>query len=710
MIDGRAVKTGSAGRATGSAGRATGSAGRATGSTGTALKTGTAVSAAPIRVGPCRYVSPGRGIAALDGVRAIAVALVLADHGGVPGMSGGFLGVDVFFVLSGFLITSLLLDEVGRTGRIGLKSFWIRRARRLLPALIVMVLAVVTARELFAAEATANLRDEAVAALFWMSNWLFVAQHTDYFSHGAPPSPLQHTWSLAVEEQYYLLWPLMVTAVVAGLAALAYRRGTPLTPRALRTAVFVLACAGVLASAAASITLAADASLNRVYFGTDTRVQALLVGAAAAALVVRDWRGLAGGVTTLRSRWTRWTARLLPALGLVVLVLAAHGATGSAEEFRHGLLIVVAVAAVLVIAPVALDQDGPVARLLSAGPLVGLGAISYGVYLWHWPIFLLVNGERTGVTGWQLFALRCAATLAVAAVSWWLIEQPIREWRPVSVPMLPLAAASAATAAMVAMTIVPVKLTPQTPVPGPLVDSAALVAPEVPVEVAPPPRPGAPGDMRVAVFGDSIAWTLMRYLPPTPGVHFADYTTIGCGIARGGPYEYVGQELDQKPECDAWPSRWSQRISYERPDVVLLVVGRWEIVDRMNEGRWTHIGDEAYDSYLRAELRRALDILGSTGARIVVTTEPYNRRAEKPDGSLYPEDHPERVDTWNELLRGVVDDRPNVTVADLNEKLSPNGYYTTKVDGIRMRSDGVHPTPEAVEWLTPWLVEAVQPK
>ncbi len=703
MIDGRAVKTGSAGRATGSAGRATGS-------TGTALKTGTAVSAAPIRVGPCRYVSPGRGIAALDGVRAIAVALVLADHGGVPGMSGGFLGVDVFFVLSGFLITSLLLDEVGRTGRIGLKSFWIRRARRLLPALIVMVLAVVTARELFAAEATANLRDEAVAALFWMSNWLFVAQHTDYFSQGAPPSPLQHTWSLAVEEQYYLLWPLMVTAVVAGLAALAYRRGTPLTPRALRTAVFVLACAGVLASAAASITLAADASLNRVYFGTDTRVQALLVGAAAAALLVRDWRGLASGATVLRSRWTRWTARLLPALGLVMLVLAAHSATGSAEEFRHGLLIVVAVAAVLVIAPVALDQEGPVARLLSAAPLVGLGAISYGVYLWHWPIFLLVNGERTGVTGWQLFALRCAATLAVAAVSWWLIEQPIREWRPVSVPMLPLAAASAATAAMVAMTIVPVKLTPQTPVPGPLVDSAALVAPEVPVEVAPPPRPGAPGDMRVAVFGDSIAWTLMRYLPPTPGVHFADYTTIGCGIARGGPYEYVGQELDQKPECDAWPSRWSQRISYERPDVVLLVVGRWEIVDRMNEGRWTHIGDEAYDSYLRAELRRALDILGSTGARIVVTTEPYNRRAEKPDGSLYPEDHPERVDTWNELLRGVVDDRPNVTVADLNEKLSPNGYYTTKVDGIRMRSDGVHPTPEAVEWLTPWLVEAVQPK
>lgn len=142
----------------------------------------TAVSAAPVRVGPRRYVGPGQAIPALDGVRAIAVALVLADHGGVPGLSGGFLGVDVFFVLSGFLITSLLLDEVGRTGRIGLRAFWIRRARRLLPALLVMVLAVVAMRELFSTESTANLRADAVAALFWMSNWVFVAQDTDYFS------------------------------------------------------------------------------------------------------------------------------------------------------------------------------------------------------------------------------------------------------------------------------------------------------------------------------------------------------------------------------------------------------------------------------------------------------------------------------------------------------------------------------------------------
>ncbi|ORV81310.1 hypothetical protein AWC12_28940 [Mycolicibacterium iranicum] len=623
-------------------------------------------------------------------------------------MSGGFLGVDVFFVLSGFLITSLLLDEIGRTGRIGLKAFWIRRARRLLPALIVMVLAVVALSELFSEESTATLRDDAVAAFFWMSNWMFVANQTDYFAQGAPPSPLQHTWSLAVEEQYYVLWPVLIAAVIAGLGAIAYRRGATLSRRAVRTAVFCLATAGVAASATATFFLSSADNLNRVYFGTDTRVQALLVGAAAAALVVRDWRGLTAGLAMFRSRWTRWVAWALPVVGLVVLFMAARIATGSAEEFRSGLLIVVALAAILVIAPVALAQDGPIARLLSVGPLVGLGAISYGVYLWHWPIFLVLNGERTGTEGWQLFALRCAATVAVAAVSWWLIEQPIREWRPAFVPMLPLAGATAATAAVVTMTVLPVKVLPEVPKPGPLVDTAALVGPEVPIEVTQAPRPRAPGDLRVAVFGDSIAWTIMRYLPETPGLDFVDFTTIGCGIARGGPYEYVGQELQQKPECDAWPARWAQRIGHEKPDVVLLTVGRWEVVDRMSEGQWTHIGEPGYDAYLRGELNRALDILGSTGARIVVTTEPYNRRAEKPDGSLYPEDQPKRVERWNALLRSVVDERSNAMVLDLNKKLSPNGYYQTRVDGIRVRSDGVHPTPEAVEWMTPWLVEGLK--
>lgn len=619
---------------------------------------------------------------------------MLAEHGGIPGVSGGFLGVDVFFVLSGFLITSLLLDELANRGRIALADFWIRRARRLLPALIVMVLAVVAVRSHFPTEAVATLRDDAVAAFFWAANWAFVAQQTDYFSQGSPPSPLQHTWSLAVEEQYYLLWPLLVIAVAAVLGARA------------RWGVFALATVGAVGSAVAAILMASDAGVNRVYFGTDTRVQALMVGAAAAALLVRDWSVLTAGGTLIRTRWRRWVATALSVLGLAGLAALAHFATGGAREFSLGLLIVVAMAAVLVVAPVALDPTSPVARVLAWRPLVWLGAISYGVYLWHWPIFLALNGERTGWSGWPLFAVRCAATIAVATASWWLLEQPIRRWRPVIVPMLPLAGATAATAAVVTMTVLPVNVKPVDPDPiG--IDSAALIAPERPVEVKSPSGQLAPGTRRVAVFGDSVAWTLMRYLPPTPGLSFTNYTTIGCGVARGGPYRYAGETLNQKPECDDWPARWSQRINHDRPDVVLLIIGRWEIVDRVNEGDWTHIGDDGYDAYLRGELGRALDILTSTGARVVVTTEPYNRRGERADGSLYPEDQPIRADRWNTLLRSVIGMRPNVTVLDLNKKLGPNGYYTNKVDGIKMRMDGVHPTPEAVKWLTPWLTEAL---
>ena len=649
-----------------------------------------------VRVAPRRHGARSKGIPALDGVRAVAVALVLAGHGGIPGVSGGFLGVDVFFVLSGFLITSLLLDEQGRTGRIALAGFWIRRARRLLPALIVMVLAVVAARAVFPPEATATLRDNAVAAFFWVANWAFVAQRTDYFSQGTPPSPLQHTWSLGVEEQYYLLWPLLLIAVVAVVGARA------------RWAVFALATAGAVGSAAAAILMASDPGVNRVYFGTDTRAQALLVGAAAAALLVRDWSVLTAGGTLIRTRWRRWVAGGLSVLGLAMLAALARFATGSAGDFRAGLLLAVAVAAVLVVAPVALDQGGFVGRALACRPLVWLGAISYGVYLWHWPIFLALNGERTSWSGWRLFALRCAATVAVAAASWWLLEQPIRRWRPVIVPMLPLAGATAATAAAVTMLVLPVGTKPADLPMGPDVDSAALVSPEVPVEVKSPSGTPTPGTKRVAVFGDSVAWTLMRYMPPTPGINFANYTTIGCGIARGGPYRYVGETLNQKPECDAWPVRWPQRINHDRPDVVLLIVGRWEVVDRVNEGRWTHIGDDAYDAYLRGELQRALDTLTSTGARVVVTTEPYNRRGERSDGSLYPEDQPARADRWNALLRSVIGKRPDVTLLDLNNKLCPNGYYTSKVDGIKMRIDGVHPTPEAVKWLTPWLTDALR--
>lgn len=647
------------------------------------------------------------GIPALDGLRAIAVALVLIGHGGIPGVSGGFIGVDVFFVLSGFLITSLLLDELGRTGRIELAGFWIRRARRLLPALVLMVLTVAAARQLLPDRSLTGLRDDAIAAFLWMANWRFVAQKTDYFTQGAPPSPLQHTWSLGVEEQYYFIWPLLLIAVALSLAARARRRLTRATVGGVRFATFLIATVGALASAAVAIVMASDVTRDRIYFGTDTRAQALLVGAAAAALLVRDWPSMNRGWCMIRTRWGRRAARMLPLVGLAGLAAATHYASGASGEFRHGLLIGVAIAAVIVIAPVALEQRGIIARALAVPPLVWLGTISYGVYLWHWPIFLALNGERTGWAGPPLFAARAAATVVLAAASYWVLEQPIRRWRPARVPLLPLAAATVASAATVTLLVVPVGTGPGLREAGlpPGVSAVAAVSPS-------PPGPSRPRDpnrpFTVSVFGDSIGWTWMHYLPPTPGFAFLDHTVIGCSLVRGTPYRYVGQTLEQRSECDGWPIRWSAQLSQDQPDVALLIIGRWETVDRVNEGQWTHIGDPTFDAYLNGELERALTIAGSTGVRVVVATVPYSRGGEKPDGRLYPEDQPDRVNLWNTMLRKTASHHPGVAILDLNKKLCPDGVYTAKVDGIKVRSDGVHLTPEGVKWLTPWLEESLR--
>ncbi|MGB6148587.1 MAG: SGNH hydrolase domain-containing protein, partial [Mycolicibacter algericus] len=248
----------------------------------------------------------------------------------------------------------------------------------------------------------------------------------------------------------------------------------------------------------------------------------------------------------------------------------------------------------------------------------------------------------------------------------------------------------------------------------PDVAAAAAVSPSPPsprsesAKPRPQPLRHDPNRPRtVSVFGDSIGWTLMHYLPATPGYDFIDHTVVGCSIVRAGPYRWAGKTIEQGPDCDGWPARWARQVKADRPDVVLLIAGRWETVDRVNEGQWTHIGDPTFDAYLTAEWRRALDVLESAGSRVVVTTVPYSRYGERADGSLWPEDDPKRVDRWNALLRRVVAGRDAVTVVDLNKKLGPGGTYTAKVDGIKVRSDGIHLTPEGVKWLLPWLEESI---
>jgi hypothetical protein len=206
------------------------------------------------------------------------------------------------------------------------------------------------------------------------------------------------------------------------------------------------------------------------------------------------------------------------------------------------------------------------------------------------------------------------------------------------------------------------------------------------------------------VFGDSIAWTLMRYFPPAPRIRFFDHTILGCGIVTGGPYRYFGSQYPDNRTCDTWPRRWRWDVRAEHPDEALLLVGRWETMDHYYQGRWMHVGEPAYDRHLAALLGKAITVLGAGGARVVVATEPYNRRGEQPDGSLYPEDSPVRVTDWNRLLRAVAAAHPGTRVLDLNRKLCPGGTFTWTVAGVQVRSDGVHLTPQGVQWLAPWLV------
>jgi peptidoglycan/LPS O-acetylase OafA/YrhL len=600
---------------------------------------------------PPARTAPGEGLPhrpGLDGVRGLAVAAVLLFHAGVPWAAGGWLGVDAFFVLSGFLITSLLLAEHARTGRVAIRAFWFRRARRLLPAVVVVVAAVVAQAALTGESGvTRGLRDDALATLAYVENWrLLLADDGGYFTAGGPPSPLRHAWSLSVEEQFYAVWPV---AVLLALGSSWGRRHLP------------AACAGgALASAAWAAALAASgAGVDRLHLGSDTRAQALLVGAAAAALVARGVR-----VPSALGAW---------GLAAATGTAAVLGLAGPGAAYRGGLLLfAVALAAVVVAAS---SRPGTLpARLLAREPLPALGRVSYSLYLWHWPVFLTLTGGATGLTGLPLLALRIGVSLALAAASYRLVEAPFRSGRwssPARVAVtVPVAAAGVAVLAVAGAALAPVA--PAAPVP-PLVPAVVAAAPPAPVQgpVLPADAPRAPGPPRVLVVGDSVARTLAQALPPADGVELHNGGVLGCGLLEAGRYRYAGQVATTPPQCVDTPARWAAAARQVDADVVSVLVGRWEVMDReLPDGRWTSVGDPAYEADLRRRLVSALRAVAATGARPVLLTAPYSRRTERPDGGLWPEDTAERVDRWNAVVRAAAADvRPPVPVIGLGARM-----------------------------------------
>jgi peptidoglycan/LPS O-acetylase OafA/YrhL len=357
--------------------------------------------------GPATHTRATLYLPGIDGLRAIAVIAVVLYHADLAWIPGGYLGVEVFFVISGYLITSLLLAEIQRrNGELDLKGFWIRRARRLLPALLLLIGVVVAYSLLFIPEEVAGLRADIIAALTYTTNWYFVFSEQSYFEAVGRQPLLQHLWSLAVEEQFYLFWPLLF---IAGLRLLGRK--------------FFL-CAIVLSATASTVLMvllyAPDQESSRLYFGTDTRAAGLLIGAALAFA----WSpGRLPGHPILR------TSAALDTLGLVALVVLAHQLMTLSEYepflYRGGILLTALTTAVII--AVAVHPAAHVGRLLGVRPLRWIGLRSYGIYLWHWPIFMVTRPQLdVPFDGLALFALRIGLTCAIAEFSYRLVETPIR--------------------------------------------------------------------------------------------------------------------------------------------------------------------------------------------------------------------------------------------------------------------------------------------
>jgi peptidoglycan/LPS O-acetylase OafA/YrhL/lysophospholipase L1-like esterase len=345
----------------------------------------------------------------LDGLRALAVGAVVAYHLDLGWAQGGLLGVGVFFTLSGYLITDLLLGQYERAGSLQLGDFWLRRARRLLPALFVMLAVVVAWVTLLDKSLLPAVRGAVGASTVYVTNWWLIAQHSSYFAQFGPPSPLGHLWSLAVEEQFYLIWPWLLWL------GLRWRRS--------RSGSYMgLAAASLLLAAASAVTMALlyqpGYDPTRVYDGTDTRAFALLIGAALA--FVWPSRRLRDTMTS-RARWSLDGAGLA---GLAVFAVLMWRTSQYSPSLYRGGMVLLAFATALMVAAAA-SPASRFGRILGWEPLRWLGVRSYGIYLWHFPIIVLTTPADGGDTP-RRAVLQVAATIGCAALSWRYIEEPIR--------------------------------------------------------------------------------------------------------------------------------------------------------------------------------------------------------------------------------------------------------------------------------------------
>lgn len=629
---------------------------------------------------------------ALDGLRGLAVLAVIVYHLDWGWLRGGFLGVEVFFVVSGYLITSLLLDEHSRLGTIDLRSFWIRRARRLLPALGAMALGVSVWALLFADPLAATLRRDLLPALGYVSNWWQIfGVDTPYFAPTDPPL-LRHLWSLAVEEQWYLVWPVLFPLVLGRVAG---RR------RRASGVLFGSAAALMVATAVASWGADTD-RLNLLYLSTPTRSTGLLVGAAV-ALVWRPWEGRQGRVPT----------RVLEVCGggaMAVIALAMVTLTVSGMALYRGGLALVSLASAVLIAAAVHPASGRLGQVLGHRALVAVGRRSYGLYLWHWPV-IVFSGAASG--NWRDIITAVAVTVVVAELSYRFVEVPMRQgafgtwwvsvrsrpWREqragvttaagVSVSMVFLGAAIVAGLAG-ATTVDPSVDTsddvawsaPAVTVAAPATPASSIAPPAEPttestavsdstpatvlspvtVPVVVPERP-----VRLVVVGDSQAGSLAKNLPSGLESLFtvADGSINGCGVYDRGVAVSIRPGIRQDfSACADWPERWADDAVRAQAEVALVMIGAWEVLDMEWENTSLPVGAPRTDVHFLREAQRGVDALAAAGVKVALLEVPCMRPIDTPGAGVpaLPERGDDsRVAHLNQLLRTLAERNPDTT-------------------------------------------------
>lgn len=555
-------------------------------------------------------------LAALDGVRTLAVTLVLLFHLRVPGLSGGFLGVDVFFVLSGFLITTLLLRDIVATGRIDLARFWARRMSRLMPAVLLLFVVVGLWGALAAPSfRLPNLGADLLWCLLYVGNWHFIGS-SSYFADDGTTSPLLHLWSLGVEEQFYLFWPLLLALVAALLASASTGRHArrDLVGARTRSTAAVMAVGALVAVAsivAMAQTYALDGS-NRAYMGTDAKVFEPLLGAVFAAATLRP--SVAAFVRAHAHR-----LMVSGVAGILVAVLALGTPDGPRPAYFLGGAVLLCLAAVALVAgATAVDPHEGVARAFTHPVVAYLGRISYGLYLWHWPwaVWLLPAPGAGGGFDPARALLVAVLTVACAATSYHLLEMPLRSGQMRLVPSGRVLRAG--FTAMAATAFLPFLLG-ATPWYGGV--------------------KAASGAQRVLLVGDSVPHQLTASFAQAGeryGVTVSDGAYGGCsamGIltvnADGSVYNPPTPRLPgaSGPICAPVAADQTAAVERVQPHVVLWW-SRYEYADRLSDqGAPLRAGDPGFWDAQRAALDRSVDRLTAGGARLVIVEpEPPGQR------------------------------------------------------------------------------------